>query len=118
MLYTNLNHIESVEDYKKVISENENVMVVCGRLGPLCIPVYRIAEELEGKYSHVKFFDIEFDHPDMYFFHSLPEVQDLPEYPFTVYYKNGQIVKATAGIQTRSQVVAILEKEFTQTVPA
>ena len=112
MLYTNLNHIESAAEYSRILSENENVMLICGRMGPLCIPVYRIAEELENKYSHVKIYDMEYDHPELYFFHDLPEVQNFPEYPFTVYYKNGEIVKATAGIQSRAQIQAILDKEF------
>lgn len=116
MLYTNLNHIECAEEYARIINENENVMIICGRMGPLCIPVYRIAEELEEKYSHVKIYDMEYDHPEFYFFHDLPEVQNFPEYPFTVYYKNGKIVKATAGLQTKTQLTAILEKEFATTV--
>lgn len=116
MLYTNLKHIESAAEYAQIISENENVMLICGRMGPLCIPVYRVAEELEEKYTHVKIFDVEYDHPELYFFHDLPEVQDFPEYPFTLYYKNGKIVKATAGIQTKAQVEAILLKEFSAAV--
>ncbi len=112
MLYTNLNHIESAEEYAKIIGENENVMIICGRMGPLCIPVYRIAVELEEKYKHVKIYDLEYDHPDLFFFHDLPEVHGFPEYPFTVYYKNGKIVKATSGIQTQTQIQEILNKEF------
>ncbi len=64
MLYTNLKHLESAADHKKAISENENVMVICGRMGPMCIPVYGIAEELEEEYKHVKFYDMEFDNPE------------------------------------------------------
>jgi thioredoxin 1 len=118
MLYTNLKHIESATEYAQIISENENVMIICGRMGPLCIPVYRIAEELEEKYSQVKIYDVEYDHPEFYFFHDLPEVQGFPEYPFTVYYKNGEIVKATAGIQSKVQVESILKKEFATAVNA
>ena len=59
MLYTNLNHIETASQLEKIISENENVMVCCGRMGPMCIPVYGIMEELEPVYSNVKFFDMQ-----------------------------------------------------------
>jgi len=118
MLYTNLKHIESAAEYAQLISENENVMIICGRMGHTCIPVYRIAEELEEKYGHVKFFDMEYDNPESYFFHALPEVSDLMEIPFTVYYKNGAAVKATAGIQNKKQVEAILDIEFAVTVNA
>lgn len=33
MLYTNLNHLESAAQYAAALSENENVMIVCGRMG-------------------------------------------------------------------------------------
>jgi len=59
MLYTNLKHLESITDYNKSISENRNVMIICGRMGP-----------------------------------------------------NGKVVKATSSIQTKNQVTAILNKEF------
>jgi len=94
MLYTNLNHIESAEEYERIINEHENIIVICGRMGPICIPVYRVAVELEEEYAHVKFFDMEYDNPESYFFHALPEVSDLLEIPFTLYYKDGQIIKA------------------------
>lgn len=116
MLYTNLKHIESAEEYKRVISENQNVTIICGRMGPLCIPVYRISEELENEYEHVRFFDMEYDNPESFYYHDLPEVQGLLEYPFTVYYRNGEVVKATGGIQTKAQMRAILDLEFASSV--
>ena len=33
MLYTNLKHIESAAEYAKIVNENENVMIICGRMG-------------------------------------------------------------------------------------
>ena len=112
MLYTNLKHLESAADLEKAISQNENVMVVCGRMGPMCIPVYGIAEELEDEYKHVQFFDMEFDNPESHIIRSLPEVRGFMGIPFTIYYKNGKVAKATSSIQTRQQVTAILDKEF------
>jgi thioredoxin 1 len=114
MLYTNLKHIESAADHAKIISENENVMVICGRMGPMCIPVYGIAEELEesGDYDHVKFFDMEFDNPEAHVIRQLPEVRGFMGIPFTIYYKNGKVVKATSSIQSKTQVTAILDAEF------
>ena len=116
MLYTNLNHIESADEHAKIISENENVMVICGRMGPMCIPVYGIAEELENEYNHVKFYDMEFDNPESYVIRQLPEVSGFMGIPFTIYYKDGKVVKATSSIQTMNQVKAILDKEFGVTV--
>lgn len=112
MLYTNLTHLESVEDHAKVLQENENVMVICGRMGPMCIPVYGIAEELEEEYKHVKFCDMEFDNPISHVIRSLPEVRGFMGIPFTIYYKNGKVVKATSSIQSMQQVRAILDSEF------
>ncbi len=118
MLYTNLKHLESAADLKKAVSENENVMVICGRMGPMCIPVYGIAEELEDKYKHVKFFDMEFDNPESHIIRSLPEVRGFMGIPFTIYYKNGKVVKATTSIQTKDQVKSILDKELSVRVTA
>jgi len=118
MLYTNLKHLESLADHQKAITENENVMVICGRMGPMCIPVYGIAEELEGEYGHVAFYDMEFDNPESNVIRILPEVKGFMGIPFTIYYKNGKVVKATSGIQSREQVKAILDKEFAMTIKA
>jgi thioredoxin 1 len=112
MLYTNLKHLESADEHQKAITENENVMVICGRMGPVCIPVYRIAEELESEYIHVKIYDMEFDNPESHVIRSLPEVRGFMGIPFTIYYKNGKVVKATSGIQTRDQVKTLLDEEF------
>ena len=118
MLYTNLKHIESAAEYAQIISENENVTVICGRMGPMCVPIYRIAEELEEEYTHVKFFDMEFDNPESQVIRTLPEVSGFMGIPFTIYYKNGQVVKATTSIQSKSQITAILDQEFAATVNA
>jgi thioredoxin 1 len=112
MLYTNLKHLESISDHNKAINDNENVMVICGRMGPMCIPVYGIAEELEAEYKHVKFYDMEFDNPISDIIRILPEVRGFMGIPFTIYYRNGKVVKATSGIQTNDQVKTILNKEF------
>ncbi len=118
MLYTNLKHLESAAELKKAISENGKVMVICGRMGPMCIPVYGIAEELEVEYKHVKFFDMEFDNPESQIIRTLPEVFGFMGIPFTIYYKNGKVVKATSGIQTKDQIRSILNKEFSIAVKA
>jgi len=112
MLYTNLKHIESASQHAKILSENENIMVICGRMGPMCIPVYGIAEELEKEYPHVQFFDMEFDNPESHVIRRLPEVQGFMGIPFTIYYKNGKVVKATSSIQSRQQVTSILDQVF------
>jgi thioredoxin 1 len=118
MLYTNLKHIESASDHQKVINENENVMVCCGRMGPMCIPVYGIMEELEEEYKNIKFYDMEFDNPDAHVIRNAPECRGFMGLPYTVYYKNGKIVKATTSIQSMAQVRDILDKEYAEAVNA
>ncbi len=118
MLYTNLKHIETAADYAKIISENDNVVVICGRMGPMCIPVYGIAEDFEDEYKHVKFYDMEFDNPESAVIRNLPEVYGFTGIPFTIYYKKGMVTKATSGIQKKEQVKAILDKEFAVKITA
>ena len=112
MLYTELKHIESAKEHQQILSDNENVMVICGRMGPMCIPVYGIAEELEEEYKHVKFCDMEFDHPESHVIRNLPEVQGFMGIPFTIYYKNGKVAHATSSIQNRQQVTSNLDRLF------
>jgi len=112
MLSTNLKHIQSESDFNQTLSDNENVMVCCGRMGPMCIPVYDVMEKLEPKYPHVQFRDLEFDGPAGHLIRNLPEVRGFNGLPFTVYFRKGKVVAATSSIQNRKQVTEILEREF------
>ena len=112
MLTTNLNHLLSDSDIKAVLQENENVMICCGRMGPMCIPVYHAMHELEDTYSHVAFRDLEFDIPSADFIKKLPECSSFMGLPFTVYFKNGKAVAATTSIQSKNQITEILDREF------
>jgi len=114
ILQTNLEHIVTGDDLEKTLSENENVMVCCGRMGPMCVPVYDIMKDLEnsGKYDEVKFVDMLFDNPHAAAIRNLPECRGFMGLPFTVYYKNGKVIKATSSIQNLDQITDILDKEF------
>jgi thioredoxin 1 len=112
MLQTNLKHIISEKEFNEEISKNENVMICCGRMGPMCVPVYGVMEEIEGEYKHVAFRDMEFDSPDAGVIRNLPECRNFAGLPFTVYFKNGKLVKATSSIQSMEQVTEIINKEF------
>jgi thioredoxin 1 len=116
MLYTNLKHIQTATDLHKIINENENVMVCCGRMGPMCIPVYTSMEILQNKYPHVKFYDMEFDNPEASVIRDAPECRGFMGLPYTVYYKKGRIVKATTSIQSMEQIKTILDNELLKTV--
>ena len=112
MLMTNLKHLESDEDIQKALKDNENVMICCGRMGPMCIPVYAEMARLEKEYTHVAFRDLEFDIPAADFIRKLPECQGFMGLPFVVYFKNGKVAAATTSIQSREEIVAILDREF------
>lgn len=112
MLDTGLNHIQSEQEFQETLQNNENVMVCCGRMGPMCIPVYDVMESIEGDYPHVAFRDMAFDDPVAAVIRSLPQTADFRGLPFTVYFKNGEVVHATSSIQTMDQVTAILDEKF------
>ena len=39
-LQTRLKHIHSEAEFKQILEENAYVMICCGRMGPMCLPVY------------------------------------------------------------------------------
>ncbi len=112
VLPTNLKHVVSEDDLNKILEENENVMVCCGRMGPMCVPVYDIMEELQDEYKNVEFRDMLFDNPEAAVIRNLPECRGFMGLPFTIYYKNGKVVAATSSIQTKEQITGILDREF------
>ncbi|PKP05380.1 MAG: hypothetical protein CVU11_00305 [Bacteroidetes bacterium HGW-Bacteroidetes-6] len=111
-LDTNLTHVSDANEWQKIISENENVMICCGRMGPMCIPVYGVMEDLESEYSHVKFADMLFDSPEAHVIRNAPEARGFMGLPFVMYYKNGKVVKAVSSIQSEEQVRAALDESF------
>ncbi len=111
-LQTNLHEIETAAEFQKILEENENVMVCCGRMGPMCIPVYDIMEELEEERENIKFYVMGFDNPDAAVIRNAPECRGFMGLPFTMYYKNGKTVAATTSIQNRQQITAILDEKF------
>jgi len=113
ILNTNLKHIENENDFQHVIEENDNVMVTCGRMGPMCIPVYGIMENLEDKYDGVAFRDMAFDSEVASVVKSLPDVRTFQSLPFVVYYKHGKVHRVTGGIQTKQQVKENLDALLT-----
>jgi len=112
MLRTNLKHVKSADEHAEILNNNENVMICCGRMGPMCIPVYEIMEELENEYTNVKFYDMEFDIPDAKVIRNLPECRGFAGLPFTIYYTNGKVVKATSSIQDHDEITEILDEYF------
>jgi thioredoxin 1 len=55
---------------------------------------------------------MEFDNPEAHVIRNAPECRGFMGIPFTIYYKNGKLVKATSSIQNEQQVRAVLDAEF------
>ncbi|MDP8218586.1 MAG: thioredoxin family protein [Candidatus Theseobacter exili] len=118
MLDTNLKHVESQEELKELFNNNANVMVCCGRMGPMCLPVYAVMEKLEQEYSHVRIVDMDFDIRVASSIKNLPECSFFMGLPFTVYFKNGRVVGATTSIQNEKEIRTILDNVFEKTEEA
>lgn len=114
LLETNIHEIETAEELANILENNENVMVCTGRMGPMCIPVYDTMEELEEERENVKFYSMAFDSPEAAVIRNAPECRGFMGLPFTVYYKNGKLVKATSSIQSREQITEILDAYLTK----
>jgi thioredoxin 1 len=114
LLQTNLKHLETDDEVQEALKNSENVVICCGRMGPMCIPVYTILNQLESMYSHVRFYDQDFDIPAASFVRYLPECASFRGLPFTVYFKNSKVVAATGSIQSGEQITEILDREFGQ----
>jgi len=112
LLQTAVHEIETAAELEKLINENENVMVCCGRMGPMCLPVYDIMEEFEEERPEIKFYTMGFDTPEAAPIRNAPMCRGFMGLPFTVYYKNGEMVKATSSIQSREQIEDILDEYF------
>ncbi len=112
LLQTAVHEIESAAELESIINENENVMVCCGRMGPMCLPVYDVMEELEEEREDVKFFSMAFDSPEAAVIRNAPECRGFMGLPFTMYYKNGKVTHATSSIQNMQQVTGILDEHF------
>jgi thioredoxin 1 len=112
MLRTKLAHLDDPNEMKKVLQENENVMVCCGRMGPMCIPVYVGMEQLQPLCPHVKLYDQDFDGPAAGYIRRLPECARFMGLPFTIYFKNGKVAAATTSIQSKKQVADLLDQVY------
>ncbi len=112
LLQTPVKEIESAKELSELINNEENVMVCCGRMGPMCIPVYDSMASLEDTYKNIEFRSMAFDSPEAAIIRELPEARGFMGLPFTIYYKNGKVVKATSSIQSKEQITGILDTEL------
>ena len=112
MLSTNLKHVETEQELKEVLENNDKVAICCGRMGPMCVPVYDIFEILREEYTDIQFLDMDFDIPVAELVKGLPECQGFWGLPFTVYYRNEKVVKATSSIQSAKEIKSVIKDVF------
>jgi thioredoxin 1 len=112
LLQTPVQEIETASELAKILGENENVMVCCGRMGPMCIPVYDVMDELREERTDIRFYSMAFDSPESSVIRNAPECRGFMGLPFTMYYRNGKVAHATSSIQNRQQITGILDKHF------
>jgi len=112
MLQTNLEHIETEEQLKELIENNEKVAVCCGRMGPMCIPVYDIFEIFQEKHPDIQFRDMDFDIPGAAMVKNLAECRKFWGLPYTIYYRNAKVAKATSSIQSAKEVKSVIDEVF------
>jgi len=55
---------------------------------------------------------MDFDSSTAEIIKALPECRDFRGLPFTVYYRNGKVVKATTSIQTTKDVRSVIAEVF------
>ena len=112
LLDTPLDNINSKQEHKELLANHEKAVVVCGRMGPMCVPVYGIMDALKDKNPDIAFRSMPFDIQDSDVIRNLPETRQFRGLPFTIYYRNGKVVKATSSIQSAKDVKTIIKDVF------
>jgi hypothetical protein len=112
MLYTNLNHIETANEFSGFIGNYEYVVLICGRMESSCVPAYLAAENWQNKFPLVKFFDMESDNPESAILLNLPEISHAKGIPIMALFKNGILIHSLSGIMSLKQFEEKLTMEF------
>jgi len=81
-------------------------------MGEHSIPVYRIAEALQTEYPHVKFFDMEYDNPELEFVKNLFHDSPGDNIPLLFYFINGEVVYKSRGIKTKKEIENIINQSM------
>ncbi len=112
MLGTNVREIESKEEFNSHVNENETTVICAGRRGPMCVPVYGAMAQMEKekKFSEIEFRVVDFDTNAAMMIRTHEKCRNFMGLPFTVYYKDGEIVHATSSIQSRKQIEEHLDE--------
>jgi thioredoxin 1 len=112
MFNIKVKQIAEANEFDEAVKNTENLVACAGRWGPMCIPVYGAMEQMEtdSKFNEINFRVVNFDSEPAGKIRSLKECRRFMGLPFIVYYKNGEVVHATSGLQTRQQLEENIEK--------
>lgn len=112
MLYTNLQHIENSADLVQVMNRAERAVIVCGNMNPASVAVYRNAELLSKKFSHVVFCDMEFNNPEWQGENGIIPCGMYAELPIVFIINNGRQVHKTEGDLSKQEFNRMLRSVF------
>lgn len=109
VLRTKLQHLRSKVKFKKLIKEQDKVIIIAGRMCPVCSSMYPIYEHLDEMYDDIEIRDWDYDLKSADIIRGLPETEDFWSLPFVLYYRGGGIVHAHAGKKTSKEIKKIIE---------
>lgn len=111
-LSTDLIHLRTGEDAERVVKDNENVVICCGRMGSAYVPIYKVMEDLRPRYPHVLFAEMVFCNRAAYVIKRLLDRSSYKGLPFIGCFKRGEVVHATSGVRTKDQIIRVLNGAF------
>jgi thioredoxin 1 len=112
MLYTNLKHIETASEHRKIITENSLVVIVCGRMNAHSINAFELAEKMKKRYKHVLFFDMEYENPESKVLKEEYSFQNNENLPFAICYKNGNKVQVVFDFNSPEKFENLLHEIY------
>ena len=112
VLRTKLQHLRSKAKFKKLIKEYEKVIIVAGRMCPICSSMYPIFEHLDEIHDDIEIRDWDYDLKSADMIREMPETEDFWTLPFVLYFRNGEIVEAHAGKKSSSDIKKIIQDNF------
>jgi len=103
-----MEHIKTVDEFKKIIEENQNVVVdfFATWCGP-CRMLSPIVEELEKEHSEIKFIKVDVDEAE-----ELANMFSISSIPMLAYIKNQQGLLRELGYQSKDHLEANLKEIF------
>ncbi|MCE1198901.1 MAG: hypothetical protein LWW85_08020 [Marinilabiliales bacterium] len=99
MLYTNLKHLEKRAEYRQILADHAQVVIVCGRMDHDSIPLYRWAEAAARTFRHICFCDMEADNPESLVLMDLEEMKGEMIVPTVICLQEAKVLQIFRGVQ-------------------